>query len=196
PDLATNRSWHQLYVVARLRDGIPRAQATAELDGIQRRIASANPGLLIGHGAISLPLQEITTVRSRASLYVLFAGVGCLLLIACVNISNLLLARGVRRSREFSIRASLGASRGRLLQQFLTESLMLTLIGAVAGLLLAYGLIGALGPRASAVIQADDIDTSAPVQIDGRVLLFSAVISRSEEHTSELQSPYDLVCRL
>jgi predicted permease len=176
-ELAKNRAWHHLYVVARLRDGITRAQATAEVDGIQRRIAAANPGDLIGHGTTSLPLQDITTVRSRASLYVLFAGVGCLLLIACVNISNLLLARGSRRSREFSIRASLGASRGRLLQQFLTESLMLTLIGAVAGLLLAYGLIGALGPRASQVIQAADIDTSAPVRIDGRVLLFSAVIS-------------------
>jgi len=176
-DLATNRAWHHLYVVARLRDGITIAQATAEVDGIQRRIAAANPGDLIGHGATSLPLQDITTRRSRASLYVLFAGVGCLLLIACVNISNLLLARGWRRSHEFSIRASLGASPGRLLQQFLTESLMLTLIGAIAGLLLAYGLIGTLGPRASQVIQADDIDTSAPVRIDGRVLLFSAAIS-------------------
>jgi predicted permease len=177
PDLATDRSYHQVYAVARLRDGVTRAQATAEVDGIQRRIFAANPGDLVQKGATSLPLQDITTVRSRASLYVLFAGVGCLLLIVCVNISNLLLARGSRRSREFSIRASLGASRGRLLQQFLTESLMLTLIGAIAGLLLAYGLIGALGARASQIIQAADIDTSAPVRVDVRVLLFTAIIS-------------------
>jgi predicted permease len=177
PELVISRGSHQLYVIARLRDGITRAQATVEVDGIQRRILAANPGALIGNGAVSFPLQEITTRRSRASLYVLFAGVGCLLLIACVNISNLLLARGSRRSREFSIRASLGASRGRLLQQFLTESLMLTLLGAIAGLLLAYGMLGALGPRASHIIQANDIDTSAPVRIDGSVLLFSAAIS-------------------
>lgn len=174
--LLSTRSWHHLYVLARLRDGVTPGQATAEVSGIQKRLLAANPGELIGSGAVSLPLREITTHQSRASLLILLGAVGCLLLIACVNISNLLLARGSQRSREFSIRASLGASPSRLMQQLLTESLLLTLIGAFAGLVLAYGLTSTLGTHAAALINADDIDTSAPIQIDGWVLAFTAVI--------------------
>lgn len=103
----------------------------------------------------------------------LLAAVGCLLLIACVNISSLLLARGSQRSREFSIRSALGASRSRVLQQVLTESILLSAVGAIAGLLLAYGLTQALAAHAALLIQPDDIDTSAPVQIDRWVLAFT-----------------------
>jgi predicted permease len=177
PDLTTNRAWHHLYVVARVRDGVPIGQATAEVNGIQQRLLAANPGELLGQGATGLPLRDITTQQSRTSLLVLLGAVGCLLLIACVNISNLLLARGSQRWREFSIRTSLGASPSRLMQQLLTESLLLALIGAVAGLALAYGLTSALGPHAPSLINADDIDTSAPVRIDGWVLMFTAVLS-------------------
>jgi putative ABC transport system permease protein len=177
PGLPRNRSWHQLYVVARMRDGVDIAQATAEINGIQQRIRAENPGDLLARGVISLPLRDITTYQSRTSLYVLWGTVGCLLLIACVNISNLLLARGSQRAREFSIRAALGAKRSRLLQQLLTESVLLALIGAVAGLLLAYGLTHALGIHAAALVAPDDIDTSAPIHIDGWVLTFTAVVS-------------------
>jgi predicted permease len=122
-------------------------------------------------------LQAFTTYQSRASLLVLLGAVGGLLLIACVNTSNLLLARGSRRTREFAIRRSLGASPARLMQQLLTESLLLTLIGGLAGLMLALGLTGALGAHAAPLIGADDIDTSAPIVIDTRVLAFTAILS-------------------
>jgi predicted permease len=181
PDLTTNRAWHHLYVLARMREGVVMGQASAEVNGIQQRLRAANPGELIGQGATGLPLRDITTKQSRTSLLILLGAVGCLLLIACVNISNLLLARGSQRSREFSIRTSLGASPSRLMQQLLTESLLLALIGAAAGLLLAYGLTGALGAHSpgsiNALINADDIDTSAPVRIDGWVLAFTAGLS-------------------
>ena len=181
PDLTTNRAWHHLYVLARMREGVVMGQASAEVNGIQQRLRAANPGELIGQGATGLPLRDITTQQSRTSLLILLGAVGCLLLIACVNISNLLLARGSQRSREFSIRTSLGASPSRLMQQLLTESLLLALIGAAAGLVLAYGLTGALGAHSpglmNALINADDIDTSAPVQIDGLVLAFTAALS-------------------
>ncbi len=181
PDLETNRAWHHLYVVARRRDGVTIGQAAAEVNGIQQRLFAANPGELLGKGATALPLRDVTTRQSRTSLLVLLGAVGCLLLIACVNISNLLLARGSQRSREFSTRISLGASPSRLLQQLLTENLLLALIGAIAGLVLAYGLTGALGAHSpgmiDALINADDIDTSAPVQIDGLVLAFTAALS-------------------
>jgi predicted permease len=172
-----NRSAHEFYVVARMRDGVSIGQATAEVNGIQHRIWTEYPGGLLGRGAVSLPLREITTYESKSSLYVLLAAVASLLLIACVNISNLLLARGSKRQREFSIRAALGASRSRLLQQLLTESVLIACMGAVAGLLLAYGLTRALGAHAAALIQADDIDTSAPIRIDGLVLAFTVCVS-------------------
>jgi predicted permease len=172
-----NRSAHEFYVVARMRDGVRIGQATAEVNGIQQRIWTDYQGGLLGRGAVSLPLRDITTYESKTSLYVLLGAVACLLLIACVNISNLLLARGSHRMREFSIRAALGASRSRLLQQLLTESVLIACMGAVAGLLLAYGLTAALGAHAAALIQADDINTSAPIRIDGLVLVFTACVS-------------------
>ncbi len=175
--LETNRSWHHLYVVARMRPGVSMQQAAAEVSGIQQRLFAANPTDILGRSVTALPLRDITTYQSRDSLLVLLGAVGCLLLIACVNISNLLLARGSQRSREFSIRASLGASPSRLTQQILTESLLLTLIGAIAGVVLAYGLTSALGTHAAALIHADDIDTSAPVRIDGWVLAFTGILS-------------------
>lgn len=176
-DQLHNRSDHEFYVVARMRDAVSIAQATAEVNGIQHRIWAEHQGGLLGRGAVSLRLREITTRESKPSLYILLAAVACLLLIACVNISNLLLARGSHRLREFSIRAALGASRSRLLQQLLTESVLIACMGAVAGLLLAYGLITALGAHAAALIQADDIDTSAPIRIDGLVLAFTVCVS-------------------
>lgn len=172
-----SRGAHGFYVVGRVRDGVSVGQATAEVNGIQHRIWTDHPGGLLGRGAVSLRLREITTRESKTSLYILLAAVACLLLIACVNISNLLLARGSHRLREFSIRAALGASRSRLLQQLLTESVLISCMGAVAGLLIAYGLTRALGAHAAALIQADDIDTSAPIRIDGLVLAFTACVS-------------------
>lgn len=170
------RGSHQLYVVARVRQGVPAGQATAEVNAIQHRLWTENPGALVGRGAVSLPLHEVTTYDNKTSFYVLMGAVGCLLLIACVNISNLLLARGSQRSREFAVRSALGASRSRLFQQLLVESILLSVLGAIAGLLLAYGLTQALAAHASVLIKAD-IDTSAPIRIDGSVLAFTICVS-------------------
>ena len=113
-DMLANRDWHQLYVLGRIREGITRKSAVADVNRIQQRIRTENPGNMLGSAVTSLPLCDITTQDSRISLYVLLGAVGCLLMIACVNVSSLLLARGSQRSREFSVRAALGAGRSRL----------------------------------------------------------------------------------
>ena len=134
-----SRGSHQFYVVARVRDGISHQQALAELDAVANQVYRAHPGELIGRGAALRPLAEEGSRESKTALLVLFGAVGCLLLIACVNIANLLLARGSERRREMSIRAALGAGRARLQMQLLTESVLLSLLGAVVGLALASG---------------------------------------------------------
>jgi predicted permease len=176
-DFLAERSWHQLYAVARLRDGITAKAATSEVDGTQRRLHAQFPASELGNGASSLPLRDFTTFESRSSLYVLLGAVGCLLLIACVNVSNLLIARTSQRQREFSVRAALGAGRSRLIQQLLTESLLLTLVGSTAGLMLGYALTTILGAHASLLIRADDIDTSAAVRMDAAVFGFTVLVS-------------------
>jgi predicted permease len=176
-DTLTERSWHQLYVLARLSDGANVKAATAEVETAQRRIHAQFPASQVGTGATSLPLRDITTFESRTSLYVLLGAVGCLLLIACVNVSNLLIARASQRQREFSVRAALGAGRGRLIQQLLTESLLLAVAGSIAGLLVGYAMTSLLGAHAALLIRAYDIDTSAPVRLDGRVFAFTMMIS-------------------
>ncbi|MBZ5623844.1 MAG: ABC transporter permease [Acidobacteriia bacterium] len=172
-----NRANHQFYVVARVRAGIPLEQAKAELDGIMRRIRLNHPDELIGRGATLYPMAEISTRRSREALLVLFAAVGCLLLIACVNIANLLLARGSRRGRELAIRMAMGAARGRLLRQMLTESLLLSVLGAAVGLMLADGLVAALAAKGPALLNSRDIDTSAEIALDRWVFLFTAGVA-------------------
>ncbi len=176
-DSLAERSWHQLYAVGRLRDDVTAKAATSEIEGIQRRLHAQFPASEIGNGASSLPLRDITTFESRTSLYVLLGAVGCLLLIACVNVSNLLIARTSHRQREFAVRAALGAGRSRLIQQLLTESLLLALVGSAAGLLLGYALTTMLGTHAALLIRADDIDTSAPVRMDSAVFGFTMLVS-------------------
>ena len=177
PEVIHSRGAHQFYVVARLRPGVRPEQARAEVDGIMHRIWLANPGALIGRGATTIPLAEIATRSSRPSLEVLFAAVGCLLLIACVNIANLLLARGSERRRELAIRMAVGAGRARLFRQLLTESVLLSAGGAAVGLLLAYGLIAELAARAPALLNAGDFDTSSEIALNGWVFLFTAAVA-------------------
>jgi len=164
-----------LQVVGRLRAGVTRAEAQGELDAIARRIADAHPVEAADRGVNIVPLRSALNfaydIIQMVSIVLLVANL-FVLLIACANISSLLLSRAINRTREVAVRAALGASRGRLLRQFLIESAVLAAIGGLAGLGLAAwsaGFFGSLVP--------DDIYRIGDVSIDGMVLLFSAGVS-------------------
>lgn len=134
----SNASW--LWLLGRLKPGVSAEQAQTELQVISRRIDMSQPGrrTTISTGAASL----ISEPRMRRALLggstVIMAGASLILLIACANVANLLLARGAHRSREFAIRLSLGASRGRIVRQLLTESLLISAVGGAVGTLVAH----------------------------------------------------------
>jgi putative ABC transport system permease protein len=147
---ADGREWgHHLRMVARLRPGISRQQAISELNSILSTLARLNAkGYESSGGAPSgvllNPLQHDITQAVRPSLLAVLGAVALILFIACVNVTNLLLARAAQRQAEFSIRAALGAARARLIRQLLTESLLLAIFGALCGTLIAAGGIKAL----------------------------------------------------
>jgi len=161
-----------LNVVARLQPSARLAAAQTEMDLIARRIAAADPQNA-GYGARLVPLQEQVVGRVRPLLLVLFGAVGCVLLIACANVANLLLARAAARQREFALRASLGAGRERLFRQLLLENLPLGLLGGVTGVALAAGgrrlLLASLLPA--------DFPRFNSIDLNGGVLAFTLGIS-------------------
>jgi predicted permease len=134
-----SRGNHRLSLVARLRSGVSVAEAGGELNGIAAAIheQAKNSGEITGKGATVAPLAERAVANVKSTLIALFGAVACVLLIACVNVTNLLLTRAAGRRREVAIRAALGAGRAHLLRQFLAESLLLTTTGAALGLALA-----------------------------------------------------------
>ncbi len=159
-------------VVGRLKQGTTVAQAQEEMNGIAVRIAAQYPDTNAGMGATVVPLFEQITGQIRSALLVLFAAVGFVLLIACVNVANLLLVRGAERQREFAIRRALGAERMRLLRQTLTESLLLVLVGGVTGVLLASWLVKLIPALSSSKIPRVEY-----VSMDGGVVLFACGVS-------------------
>ena len=166
--------------VARLKPGVGLAQADAELKQLARRLEQEHPQVRRGwsFGLIPLRRQYLADLDGRAErlLVVLGVAVGFLLLICCANVASLLLARGVSRETEIAIRRSLGAGRGRILRQLLTESLLLAFAGGGAGVLLAFWLLPGLG--ALTPIQATALGPwLTDFRIDGRVLLFSLAIT-------------------
>ena len=156
----------------RLNPGATLSQAQAEMDEIARNLALAYPEADSGKSIKLVSMKEDIVGNVEPLLFVLLAAVGFLLLIACANVANLLLARSVARSREFAIRSALGASQARMIRQLLTESILLAGVGGVLGLLLAYwGTRALLKGLPAALPRADE------VSLDAKVLLFTLALS-------------------
>lgn len=158
--------------VGRLKRGVTLAQAQADMDAIARDLATAYPDANKGSGITMIPLKADVVGEARGTLLVLLGAVVFVLLIACANVGNLLLARSTGRTREFAIRLSLGAGPARVLRQLLTESVLLGLSGGALGLVFAkLAMIAILKGLADALPRTDEI------ALDSRVLLFTAGIS-------------------
>src|SRR5215467_2128096 len=171
PDPSRNeRGSNNYYTFARLKPGVTTAQAQAEMDAINRGLAEKYPADR-GMGVKVVGWQRQVGSEVRPALLILLGAIGLVLLIACANVANLLLARGATRQREAALRQALGAGRGRLIQQFLTESLLLAILGGASGLLLGYE-----GLRFFVQL-APDIPRLNETTIDLRVLIFSAVLT-------------------
>ncbi len=136
-----NRGNHRFFVTTRLKDGVSLEQASSELNGIQQRDHQEFPGELMGKGAHAELLSENLVRDVKEPLYVLLGAVGCVLLIACLNVANLFMARVTARRKEIAVRAALGGSRWRIVQERVTESLLLTLAGGGLGTLLAWATL-------------------------------------------------------
>jgi predicted permease len=161
-----------LHGIGRLKPGVTIEQARSDLNRVMQDLANTYPQTNKGNGAAIVPLKERVVGNIQPILFMLLGAVGFVLLIGCVNVSNLMLARSTGRAREFAIRSALGAGRGRLLRQSLTESTLLGLAGGAFGLLVAgWGTKLALGLLPTALPRA------AEVKLDGRVLLFTFAIS-------------------
>ena len=160
-----------LRVVARLRPDVQLTQAQAEMTGLARQLEQRYPDNR-GWGVELVSLQDKAVEHVSLTLFALWGAVGCVLLIACANIGILLLSRGIRRAPELAVRAALGAGRGRLVRQMLTESVLLTTLGGIGGLLVAIWGISAL--RALAPASTPRLQD---VGLDLRVLLFTAAVA-------------------
>jgi predicted permease len=161
-----------LRLIGRLKKGVSFAEARAEMETISGRLARQYPDTNTGWSIRVVPLHEQVVGRVRPALIVLLGAVGCVLLIACANVANLLLARAAARRGEFAIRAALGASRAQLVRQLLTESVVLSALGGVFGLLLA-----AWGVPVLTSISAASIPRVEEIGINARVLGFTAIVS-------------------
>ena len=161
-----SRTSHNYSAIGRLRDGVTVAQANQDISAIARLIhaTSSEQGDYLLKDGMALPLQDSITGNARPALLVLLGAVGFLLLVACANVANLLLAQASVRGRELSIRSALGAARGRLIRQFLTESFVLSLAGGGLGVLGAFtGVTGLLALAPQNLPRLDSVSINIPV---------------------------------
>ncbi len=163
------RTCHHLVAVGRVKAGVSFAQAKAEMDTISAALMKAYPKEYSAAGVILTPLREKLLGDARTPLFILFGAVSLVLLVACANLANLLLARSTNRQREIAVRTALGASRGRIVRQLLAENCLLAFLGAAVGLIPAY-----LTPRVLAAVGTGGLPRLEGVQMDWRVLVFTA----------------------
>ena len=172
PPEEKERASRHLRAIARLKPGVTVEQAQTEMDLIARQLEQEHPATNAGGGVHLVSLREDLIGQVRPALLMLFGAVAFVLLIACANVGNLLLARSTARHKEIAIRAALGAGRNRLVRQFLTESLLLSIAGGGLGVLAALwgtSLIEAAGAKVLPML--------GPIEIDTRVLVFTALMS-------------------
>ena len=168
------RNFHWFGSFARLKPGVSLEQARAQMDAIGARIAQQYPDSNKGWGVAVERISDVfISPDLRHSVLVMMAAVGMILLIGCANLANLMLARATSREREVAVRASLGAGRARLVQQFLTESVLLALCGGVLGIGLGYLTVAGL----RAAIPPFSLPREVNITMDGRVFLFALAIS-------------------
>ena len=169
---AANRGAHYLEVLARMKAGVTLPKAQAEMDTIAARLAKQYPDFNARRGAVVRPLHEEIVGNMKSALLILLGAVAFVLLIACANVANLLLARAAARQKEIALRLALGANRARLMKQLLVESVLLSLIGGVVGLGLAY-----YGLDVLTRFIPKDVAHADTIAIDGKVLLFTLAVA-------------------
>jgi putative ABC transport system permease protein len=173
PEELTDHRDHGYEAVARLKRGVSLTQAQAEMDGIAHRLEKDSVQWNTGSGVRLITMREQLAGNIRPALLILMGAVAFVLLIACANVANLLLARAHARKREIAVRAALGAPRSRLMRQFLTESVLLAGLGALVGIVLSEWMVKVL-PH---VLPSDILAEIRGVQIDASVLGFTVLVS-------------------
>ena len=166
------RGEHHYLVIGRLKPGVSVREAQAEMDTISRRLEQVYPADDKGWGAVVKPLSEELTGEVRTPLLVLLGAVALVLLIACANVANLVLARIVSRQKEIAVRSALGASRIRLLRQVVCETVVLSVVGGLLGLLIAH-----FGVKLIVAFLASKLPQASAIAVDGSVLAFTLGVS-------------------
>jgi putative ABC transport system permease protein len=172
PEQMNNRRDTILVVIARRKPGVGLGQASAEMNALARRLTEQYPQTNTDKRVRLAPLQQQVVGKTQTALLILLGTVGCVLLIACANVANLLLARAAGRQKEIALRAALGASQGRVVRQLLTESLLLAFAGGAAGLLLARW-----GVKLLLAMAPDNLPRAYDIRLDTRVAGFTVFVS-------------------